>query len=141
MLDTLQAGADGYILKGAPPDEIAKAVRAVCAGETVIAPTVTPALVREIRRSRNRRLRLASGASVQLTERKWAILQLLDEGRSTSNVAAALFVAPVTIRTPHRGGRAQARGCAIATRRSRCSNVSARREASLTLQTSPRRRG
>ena len=99
VLDALQAGADGYILKGAAPHEIAKAVQAVCAGETVIAPSVAPALVREVRRSRSRRLRAASGASVQLTEREWAILQLLDEGRSTSNVAAALFVAPVTIRT------------------------------------------
>jgi DNA-binding NarL/FixJ family response regulator len=99
VLDALQAGADGYILKGAAPDEIAKAVRAVCEGETVIAPMVAPALVREIRRSRNRRLRIASGASVELTEREWAILQLLDEGRTTSNVAAALFVAPVTVRT------------------------------------------
>jgi DNA-binding NarL/FixJ family response regulator len=99
VLDALQAGADGYILKGAAPDEISEAVRAVCEGATVIAPTVTPALVREIRRSRNRRLRIRSGASVQLTEREWAILELLDEGRTTSGVAAALFVAPVTIRT------------------------------------------
>lgn len=99
VLDALQAGADGYLLKGAAPDEIAKAVRAVCEGETVIAPTVAPALVREIRRSRNRRLRIASGASVQLTEREWAILELLDAGRTTSAVAAALFVAPVTVRT------------------------------------------
>ena len=99
VLDALQAGADGYILKGAAPDEIAKAVRAVCKGETVIAPTVAPALVREIRRSRSRRLRIASGASVELTEREWAILQLLDEGRTTSKIAAALFVAPVTVRT------------------------------------------
>jgi DNA-binding NarL/FixJ family response regulator len=99
VLDALQAGADGYILKGTAPHEIAKAVRSVCEGETVIAPTVAPALVHEIRRSRSRRLRIASGASVQLTEREWAILQLLDEGQSTSNVAAALFVAPVTIRT------------------------------------------
>jgi DNA-binding NarL/FixJ family response regulator len=99
VLDALQAGADGYILKGASPAEMVKAVRAVCEGETVIAPTVAPALVREIRRSRKRRLRLESGASVQLTEREWAILQLLDEGKTTSKVAAALFVAPVTIRT------------------------------------------
>ena len=99
VLDALQAGADGYILKGAPTGEIVAAVRAVCAGETVLAPTVTPALVREIRRSRNRRLRSASGESVQLTEREWAILQLLDEGNTTSAVATALFVAPVTIRS------------------------------------------
>lgn len=99
VLDAIQAGADGYILKGASADEISSAVRAVCKGETVIAPAVAPALVREIRRSRSRRIRIASGASVELTEREWAILQLLDEGRTTSKIAAALFVAPVTVRT------------------------------------------
>jgi DNA-binding NarL/FixJ family response regulator len=99
VLDALQAGADGYILKGAEPDDISDAVRAVFDGESVIAPLVTPALVREIRRSRYRRLRIASGTSVQMTEREWEILQLLSEGRKTSEIAAALFVAPVTIRT------------------------------------------
>ena len=99
VLDALQAGADGYILKGAAADEIAEAVRAVFEGEAVIAPAVTPALVAEVRRSRNRRLRIESGASVQLTEREWEILQFLDEGRTTRAIASALFVAPVTIRT------------------------------------------
>jgi DNA-binding NarL/FixJ family response regulator len=99
VLDALQAGADGYILKGVAPDEISDAVRAVFDGEAVIAPPVTPALVQEVRRSRTRRLRIASGASVRLTEREWEILQLLDEGRPTSKIAAALFVAPVTIRS------------------------------------------
>jgi DNA-binding NarL/FixJ family response regulator len=99
ILDALQAGADGYLLKGVAPDEISEAVRAVFAGEVVMAPPVTPALVNEIRRSRTRRLRTASGTSVQLTEREWEILQLLDERRTTSEIAAALFVAAVTIRT------------------------------------------
>jgi len=59
----------------------------------------TPALVDEIRRSRSRRLRTPSGVSVRMTEREWEILQLLDEGRTTGEIAAATFVAPVTIRT------------------------------------------
>jgi len=99
VLDALQAGADGYILKGAAPHEISRAVRAVFAGEVVIAPTVTPALVQEVRRSRSRRLRTSSGSSLQLTEREWEILQLLDDGQTTGQIASALFVAPVTIRT------------------------------------------
>ena len=45
VLDALQAGADGYLLKGMPTEQIADAVRAVADGEAVIAPTVTPALV------------------------------------------------------------------------------------------------
>ena len=99
VLDAVQAGADGYILKGASPDEISDAVRAVYAGEIVLAASVTPALVDEIRRSRSRRLRTPAGTSVRMTEREWEILQLLDDGKTTGEVAAATFVAPVTIRT------------------------------------------
>ena len=99
VLDALQAGADGYLLKGIPTEHIADAVRAVAEGEAVIASTVTPALVHEIRRSRDRHLRTSSGRSVRLTEREWEILELLDDGCSTSDIAEALFVAPVTIRS------------------------------------------
>jgi DNA-binding NarL/FixJ family response regulator len=99
VLDAVQAGADGYILKGSSPEEIVEAVRAVYAGEIAIAASVTPALVDEIRRSRSRRLRTPAGASVRMTAREWEILQLLDEGQTTGKIAAALFVAPVTIRT------------------------------------------
>jgi DNA-binding NarL/FixJ family response regulator len=99
VLDALQAGARGYVLKGASPDEIADAVRAVHEGEGVIAPGVASVVVSEIRRARERHLRTASGASVQLTEREWAILELLDQGKTTTMIAEDLFVAPVTIRT------------------------------------------
>jgi DNA-binding NarL/FixJ family response regulator len=99
VLDALQAGARGYVLKGATPDEIADAVRAVHEGAGVIAPAVAPVVVSEIRRSRDRYLRTPAGASVQLTEREWEILELLDRGKTTTMIASELFVAPVTIRT------------------------------------------
>jgi DNA-binding NarL/FixJ family response regulator len=99
VLGALQAGARGYVLKGASPDEIADAVRAVHEGAGVIAPGVASVVVSEIRRSRERYLRTASGASVQLTEREWAILELLDQEKTTTEIASDLFVAPVTIRT------------------------------------------
>ena len=99
MLDALQAGAQGYVLKGASPDEIVEAIRAVHAGEAVLAPAIATAVVKEIRRTRVRHIRIAAGRSVELTEREWRILQLLDEGQSTTTIASALFVAPVTIRS------------------------------------------
>jgi DNA-binding NarL/FixJ family response regulator len=99
VLDALQAGAQGYVLKGASPSEITDAVRAVHAGAGVIAPAVAPVVVQEIRRARDRHLRTATGASVQLTEREWTILELLARGESTANIASELFVAPVTVRT------------------------------------------
>ena len=81
VLDALQAGARGYVLKGASSDDIADAVRAVHEGDGVIAPAVASVVVSEIRRSRDRYLRTTSGASVQLTEREWEILELLDRGQ------------------------------------------------------------
>jgi DNA-binding NarL/FixJ family response regulator len=99
VLDALQAGAQGYILKGATPDEIVDAVRAVSDGHAVVAPAIAPVVVHEIRRSRSRFVRTGSGASVRLTEREWNILELLDQGRSTVEIAEMMYVAPVTIRT------------------------------------------
>ncbi len=99
VLDALQAGAQGYVLKGDAPDAIADAVRAVYSGAAVIAPAVAPALVEEVRRSRERHIRLGAGKSVHLTEREWKILQLLDQGESTTAIASALFVAAVTVRS------------------------------------------
>jgi DNA-binding NarL/FixJ family response regulator len=99
VLDALQAGAQGYVLKGDAPDAIVDAVRAVHSGAAVIAPAVAPALVDEIRRTRDRHVRNGTGKSVSLTEREWKILQLLDGGESTTAIATALYVAPVTVRS------------------------------------------
>ena len=99
VLDALQAGAQGYILKGTSPEGIVDAVRAVHEGSGVIAPAVAPAVLQEIRRSRDRHLRLPDGNSVQLTEREWDILNALDRGDSTAQIADAMFVAQVTVRS------------------------------------------
>lgn len=99
VLDALQAGADGYVLKGAAPETIPDAVIAVHNGEAVLTPAVAPAVVQEVRRARDRHMRSAAGTSVQLTDREWTILQLLDRGEPTSTIAETLFVAPVTVRT------------------------------------------
>ena len=99
VLDALQAGAQGYILKGTSPEGIVDAVRAVYEGSGVIAPAVAPAVLQEIRRSRDRHLRTPDGGSVQLTEREWDILNALDRGDSTSQIAESLFVAEVTVRS------------------------------------------
>jgi DNA-binding NarL/FixJ family response regulator len=99
VLDALQAGAQGYVLKGATPEEIVDAVRSVHEGAAVIAAAVAPTVLGEIRRTRGRHLRIAAGTSVPLTEREWNILQLLDQGESTTAIASALYVAPVTVRS------------------------------------------
>lgn len=99
VLDALEAGASGYLLKGGSIAGVVDAIRAVIAGDAIVAPAVTPALVNEIRRSRARHVRTADGASVQVTEQEWRILELLDRGHTTVQIASELYVAPVTVRT------------------------------------------
>jgi DNA-binding NarL/FixJ family response regulator len=99
VLDALQAGAQGYVLKGATPEDIVNAVQAVVDGAAVIAPSVAPAVLQEVRRARERYVRTRSGQSIQLTTQEWKILEALERGDSTNAIAASLYVAPVTVRS------------------------------------------
>ena len=99
VLDALQAGATGYLVKGRALEGVVDAIRAVVAGDAIVTPAITRALVDEIRRTRARHVRTARGSSVQLTEREWRVLELLDDGSTTVEIARELYVAPVTVRT------------------------------------------
>ena len=50
VYDALQAGASGFLLKDTPPDQLADGIRAVAAGEALLAPTVTRRLIEEFAR-------------------------------------------------------------------------------------------
>jgi DNA-binding NarL/FixJ family response regulator len=91
----IRAGARGYVLKGAPPDETLRAIRAVAHGEALFGAAVadrlsrflaTPALVDP------------ADAFPQLTERELEILALLAERKSNATIAAELFLSQKTVR-------------------------------------------
>ena len=93
----LSAGASGFLLKDATPEELVHAVRVVAAGEALLAPTVTSRLVREFARrsaGRPRRELLAS-----LTERETEVLQLVAAGLSNAELAERLVVSHPTAKT------------------------------------------
>jgi DNA-binding NarL/FixJ family response regulator len=93
----LSAGASGFLLKDATPEELVHAVRVVAAGESLLAPTVTSRLVREFTRrsgGRPRRELLAS-----LTEREIEVLQLVAAGLSNAELAERLVVSHATAKT------------------------------------------
>jgi two-component system response regulator DesR len=80
----LAAGIDGFLLKDAPPDQLAKAIREVAAGRKVIDGDVA--------------LSAWSGPECPLTDRETEILQLASEGSEAEDIASTLFLSVGTVR-------------------------------------------
>ena len=99
LFAALRAGAAGYLLKDADPDDVAVAVHSVLGGAATLPGHLTARLIEEFRRrDDSRSLMLDRSRRVALTPREWEVLQLLDEGLSTRGIAARLNVSQVTVR-------------------------------------------
>jgi DNA-binding NarL/FixJ family response regulator len=97
VFEALQAGASGFLLKNAPPEQLVDAVRVVAAGDALLAPSVTRRIIEQFARrpvEADVRERVAS-----LTQREREVLVMLARGKSNSELAAALFVSEGTIKT------------------------------------------
>jgi DNA-binding NarL/FixJ family response regulator len=96
VIDALEAGAAGYLLKDSPSDELARGLRAALDGDTPLSPRVARILVE--------RARLRSGGTAQarqvasLSERELEVLSLLAEGLDNSQIARTLFVSTTTVK-------------------------------------------
>ncbi|MGO1950422.1 MAG: response regulator [Mycobacteriaceae bacterium] len=89
VLPAIEAGATGYLLKDATPDELMSAVRAAARGESVLAPSVTSHLMGQVRGS----------AAKVLTDREREVLQLVANGSSNREAASRLFIGEASIKT------------------------------------------
>ena len=88
ILAAIEAGATGYLLKDARPDDLFRAIRGTARGDTALAPAVAARLVRR-----------AGSPGPLLTEREMTILELLARGSANKDMAKMLFVSEATVKS------------------------------------------
>jgi DNA-binding NarL/FixJ family response regulator len=95
VADALRAGACGYLTKDSSTDDIAGAIRLAANGETAVSPELAASMLGELRRLGQ----AADGEDDrQITKREEEVLQLVADGLSTPEVAAALFISQKTVK-------------------------------------------
>jgi DNA-binding NarL/FixJ family response regulator len=92
VVETLQAGASGYVLKNAAVDELETAIRTVAGGGKYLTPSVSGQLIAGVTGA-------PESAAAALTQRQREVLQLVAEGRSTREIAGQLHVSVKTVET------------------------------------------
>jgi DNA-binding NarL/FixJ family response regulator len=97
VLESIQAGADGYLTKDRAADDVVQAVRAANAGETLLPRSVIVEIARRVAAARERGddRRLVE----PLTPRELEVLRALTNGLSTPEICEQLYIAPNTLRT------------------------------------------
>ncbi len=91
VFGAIQAGAKGYLLKGAPAGEIASAIAAVYGGASALDPRVASKVLARVARPR-------TGATAGLTPREQEVLRLVSDGRSNKEIARTLAITERTVK-------------------------------------------
>lgn len=99
VFEALRAGASGFMLKDAPAEELAAAIRVVASGEALLAPRVTRRVVDAFCRRAPVELRPRDPRLDLLTPRELEVLGLLARGLSNADIGATLFVSEGTTKT------------------------------------------
>lgn len=93
----LQAGARGYLLKDAPPEELLRGIETVAAGRSLLPPEIAAKLMQVI--SQGGPASAKPEAAEQLTERELEIVKLMASGAANKEIAASLFISENTVKT------------------------------------------
>jgi len=98
VFDGLRAGAVGYLLKDAPSEKLAEAIRVAARGETFLQPSVAAKVVAEFARLSRKTVTTVKAVIEPLSEREIEILRLIAQGASNREIAGTLFLAEGTVK-------------------------------------------
>jgi DNA-binding NarL/FixJ family response regulator len=94
VFEGIKAGAQGYLLKDSEPEDLARAIRTVHAGDTIIAPELAQKMLNAFESGGPRGSRLAP----PLTERELEVIRALAQGKSDRQIARTLDISEKTVR-------------------------------------------
>ena len=98
VFDALAAGASGFLLKAAPPEDLIRAIRVVASGEALLAPSVTRRLIEEFAKRPEPSGRRPKDVE-SLTDRELEVLREVAKGLTNSEIAHRLHVSETTVKT------------------------------------------
>jgi len=98
LVESLRSGAQGYLIKDMEPDEVIEALKAICAGETIVAPDLTGVLAKVVQGEPGDEDQAIDNPFKDLTPRENQILHHLAEGQSNKVIARNLGISDGTVK-------------------------------------------